>query len=222
MREQIASIQNAFRSNPNAAEIVEAELMRDGGEPLFDVEHMRERAKAHVEEINTIMQDWRVLCVSANKDSDRMWSEYAEDHKGIVLRIEPNIEKDSKFQLFRPVIYRDKRPPLYEETMEHLANGWFADQQARTRGIMEKIIYSKTLKWQHECEYRLAIPLRQNEAPWDTLPYHPEEITEMYLGSALQLKDWGEIVRKARAVNQGVAIFQTKRCSTGAMTFDRI
>jgi hypothetical protein len=70
------------------------------------VEHMRARSESHVKEINEFMQKWRIFCVSTLNDSERMWFAYAENHKGIVLRIEPNIAKDSKFQRFLPVIYR--------------------------------------------------------------------------------------------------------------------
>ena len=55
---------------------------------------MRARAKLHIKEINGLMQDWRVLCVTTNKDSEKMWSQYADKHKGVVLRIEPNVERD--------------------------------------------------------------------------------------------------------------------------------
>ena len=35
------------------------------------------------------------------------------------------------------------------------------------------------LDWGHEREYRLAIPMRQGELPWNSLAYHPEEITKL-------------------------------------------
>jgi hypothetical protein len=222
MREKLALIQRAYRTNPKAVETVKAELAKEGRRPLFDVEFMRARAKGHIKEINDFMQRMRVLCVTTNKDSERMWSEYAEGHKGIVLRIEPNVEKDSKFQRFQPVVYREKRPALYDDTMEVIAGGLFGNQQARIRAIMEKIVYAKTLNWQHECEYRLAIPLGQDETPYDTLAYHPEEITEMYLGLGMDKKDNDEIVAKAKAVNPNIAVFQAKRGAKGAMAFDRI
>jgi hypothetical protein len=206
MREKLALIQQAFRTNPRAADLVKAELLKDGGKPLFDVEHMRARATAHIGEINAFMQQMRVLCVITNKDSERMWSDYAENHKGIVLRIEPNVAKDSNFQRFQPVIYRDKRPPLYDDTIEFIVGGLFGDLQARIRTIIEKIIYAKALKLQHECEYRLAIPIGQDEEPYDTLSYHPED----------------EIVAKARKINQNIAIFQAKRDAKSAIAFERI
>jgi hypothetical protein len=181
---------------------------------------MRGRAKEHLKEINEFMQGMRVLCVTTDKGSERMWDEYAQHHKGIALRIEANIAKDSKFQRFQPVIYREKRPPLHDDTLEFIAGGLFGDHEARIRAIMEKIIYSKTLKWQHESEYRLAIPLAQGEKPYDTLKYHPEEITELYLGSAMDKADKEDILAKTRALNPNIGVFQAKRGEGGAITFE--
>jgi hypothetical protein len=151
-----------------------------------------------------------------------MWSEYAENHKGIALRIEPNIAKDSKFQRFQPVIYRENRPALYDDTMEFIAGGFFGDQEARIRANMEKTVYAKTLKWQHECEYRLAIPVGKDEEPYDTMSYHPEEITEIYLGLAMEPKNKEDIVAEAKAVNPNIAIFHAKRDAKGAIVFNRV
>jgi hypothetical protein len=93
MREMLAFIQQTFRNNPKAEELVKAELAKGDAKPLYDVEHMRRRAQMHIKEINDFMQRWRVLCVTTNKDSEKMWSEYAENHNGIVLRIEPNTRR---------------------------------------------------------------------------------------------------------------------------------
>jgi Protein of unknown function (DUF2971) len=175
MKEKVAFIQHAFLTNPKAADMIKAELVREGTEPIFDVDYTRERAEEILKEINERMQATRALCVTTHKDSERMWSRYAENHKGITLRIEPDLAKDSKFQRFRPVIYRKKRPPLYEDTLEFIAGELFGDLETRVREMVERIVYTKTFEWAHENEYRLAIPLRQNEEPWNTLPYHPEE-----------------------------------------------
>ena len=222
MREKVALIQHVYRTNPKAAEIVKAELSKEGGKPIFDVEYMRERSKVFIKWINDFMQDYRVLCVTTRRDSEKMWSTYAEKHNGIVLRIEPNVPKDSKFQLFRPVEYREKRPPLYDEALDFIAGSLFGDQEARRKAILEKIIYTKTLPWQHEAEYRLAIPLGEGEAPYNVLKFHPEEITELYLGLAMTKEDREEIVTKAKALNPEIAIFQADRDANTKLTFNRI
>jgi hypothetical protein len=89
------------------------------------------------------------------------------------------------------------------------------------REIIDKIVYAKTLKWAHEGEYRLAIPLGQDEAPWETLQFHPEEITELYLGLAMENADKAAILAKARALNADIAVFQMKRGREGKLAVDR-
>jgi hypothetical protein len=178
------------------------------------------RADASLKEINEYMQATRVLCVTTHKDSEKMWFGYAENHKGIALRIKPNLARDSKFQLFRRVIYREKRSPLYEDTLEFIAESLFVDLETRTKAIIEKIVYAKTLEWAHENEYRLAIPMKHNEEPWSTLPYHPEEIVELYLGLATKKADIDRIVGMALAVNPNIAIYRAKRGPDGSLGFD--
>ncbi len=220
MREKLILIQQAFRANPQAIEILKT--AKENGESVYDVERMRECADAHVKEINEFMQGYRVLCVTTHRDSDKMWTGYAENHKGIALRIEGSAAKVSKFQLFRPVIYRESRPALYDDALEFIAGALFGNLEERCKAVLEKIIYSKTLKWQHEGEYRLAIPLGKDEPPYDTLKYHPEEITELYLGLAMNQKNKEEIVAKAKGLNPKIAIFQVTRDLKGAITFKPI
>lgn len=218
MKEKLRAVQQVYRANPDVAELVRAERM-NAGKQIYDVEYHRGRAQAHIAEINEFMQGYRVLCVSVHKDSERMWTEYAEEHKGVVLRIQPNLAKDSKFQLFRPVVYREKRPPLYEDSLEFSAGALFGDHEGRIKDFVERIIYTKTLEWQHEGEYRLAIPIRKGEQPWNTLPYHPEEITELYLGIDMEKSDIQDIVCSARIVNPGIAIFRAERELGGKLVF---
>ncbi|MGB9429644.1 MAG: DUF2971 domain-containing protein [Gammaproteobacteria bacterium] len=221
MKEKIRGIQKGCRANPNAVELVRAELM-NSGKRIYDVEYHRDRAQAYIAEINEFMQSYRVFCVSTHKDSERMWTEYAEKHKGISLRIQPNLAKDSKFQLFHPVIYREKRPSLFKDTLEFIAEALFGDHETRIKEIVERIIYTKTLDWHHEGEYRLAIPIMKDEEPWITLPYHPEEITELYLGLEMEKSDVEDIVSLARIVNRDVTIFRVKRDGGGKLAFDKL
>lgn len=220
MEEQIKVIQQLFRTNPGAAELVRTELA-DPEKPIYDVESHRKRAQTFIAEINEFMRGFRVLCVSVHKDSDLMWKEYAEDHKGIALRIEPNFAKDSKFRLFRPVEYREHRPPIYEGTLEFSTGSLFGNLEARIADIVERIIYTKTLRWRYEGEYRLAIPTKKDEKPWVMLPYHPEEITELYLGQKMEEPDIEAIVNMARSVNGEISIFQAYRDGDGNLIFGK-
>lgn len=222
MKEQIALFQRVYRSNPEAADKVKAELAKEGARPVFDINRTHAQAETFLKLINEHLQANRVLCVTTHKDSEKMWSEYAENHKGIALRIEPALARDSKFQLFRPVIYREKRPPLYEDPLDFIAGSLFGDFETRVKAALERIIYSKTLEWARESEYRLAIPLGQNEKPWNTLSYHPEEISELYLGSAMAKMAADSIICMALEVNRNIKIFRAKRDPDGGFIFNRI
>jgi hypothetical protein len=208
-----------FRANPNAAAILKAAAKKDPTPKLVDVSALKQLCEETLADLNAFMQNYRVFCVTPNKDSDKMWTEYAENHKGIVLRIEPNLEKDSKFQKFLPVSYREKRPALYESAKSFFEDALFADQTTKNEAMLHQIIYSKTLKWKDECEYRLAIPLGQDEEPWETLSYHAEEVTEMYLGAAMTKADKDDLLAKAKKLNPAIKVFQASRSADGKITF---
>lgn len=212
-------IQCAFLKNPLAVEVIKAEQNKEGKESVYVIEHMRDISQAFINEINDFMQDYRVLCVSTQIDSEKMWSGYAENHKGIALRIEPNVAKDSKFQLFRPVEYCTHRPSLYDDTLEFVADALFGDHEVNKRAIIEKIVCTKTLCWEHEAEYRLAIAFGVGEHPCNILKFHPEEITELYLGHAMTSEEKDEIAAKGNKLNPEISIFEVVPNTDHNLTF---
>lgn len=212
---KLAILQHVYRTNPAAAELVKEEAVKLDPIDLYNEEQLQ----AFVNETNAFLQGHRVLCVTTALDSIRMWEEYAESSRGVAIRIEPALAKDSKFRLFRPVRYQDKRPPLYECPRQFVADSLFANQHEKSLLAIEKIVYAKTLKWQHENEYRLVIPAKDGEADWDTLPYHPEEIAEIYMGNAMLLEDRAEILALAKARNPAIKIFSCRMLDGNRMAF---
>jgi len=218
LRQTVQLMQQIFRENPDAVEVIEKELASDSAEDIYDVEHMRAFSGGFVGELNDFLQQYRVLCVSDNNASKVMWERYAEDHCGIVLRVKPNEEKDSKFQLFRKVTYERDRPTLYESTRAFREDALFGNQSEIRREMLNKIIYSKTLEWAYEQEYRLAIPLAPGE-DYDTLPYHPEELSDMFLGAKMVGAEKEEITDLARARNPGIRIHEAHLADSGELAF---
>ena len=198
---------------------MKAKIEEGAMDGVHDMQHMRTLAETTINDVNEFMQGWRVLCVTTHLDSEQMWLGYAENHKGIALRIEPNVGKDSKFQKFVPVLYQERRPPLHDDTLAFVAAGLFGDKDALYMAIMERIIYAKTLDWRHEGEYRLTIPIAPGEEQWNTLPYHPEEITELYLGADITEIDKQQIVALAKGVNASIKVFQASLSVDGKITF---
>ena len=148
----------------------------------------------------------------------KMWNVYAQQHEGIVLRILPNLEKNSKYALFRPVEYREKRPPLYDSAISFLEGGFFDDQVTRAKTLIDKIIYTKTVKWEYEKELRLVIPTRVGHE-WNVMPFHPEEIYELFLGGKINRDVRREVVDLAKSLNPQITIFQAVKGSTEVSFF---
>jgi hypothetical protein len=207
MRAKIALMQEAVRRNPDAATLVRNATKEAAISSFFDLDHMREMNRQFVKEVNDFMQGHRILCVSKLNDSEEMWVRYAQDHQGVVLRILPNTKKDSKFSLFREVTYNEARPPLYESVRSFLKGSLFEDREVRLRALLDNIIYTKTLNWKYEQEYRLAIPIFDGE-DWNMLPYHPEEISELYLGLKTTEETSSEIASLALAMNPEISMFR--------------
>lgn len=215
---KIALMQGALKKNPNAAKILREANEKEPLSSFYNVDHMKERNRSFIKELNEFMQGHRILCVSKRNDSEKMWDIYAQDHHGILLRILPNSKKDSKYELFREVAYSATRPPLYESVRSFLKGSLFENQEQRLKALMDKIIYTKTLEWKDEEEYRLAIPVFDGD-DWNTLPYHPEEISELYLGLKTTEDVRNEIVSMAVAKNPAISIFQAFLDSNKKLSF---
>lgn len=206
MRDKIMLIQQALRQNPSLVH-----EMQSRADQNQDIEAYTEMAKQQIADLNEFMQGYRVLCVTDKLNTEYMWEGYADDHKGIAIRIEPSKEYDSIFTLFKPITYVEKRPALYKDAKDFIESAYFSNQTKRRIELLDEIIHTKTMKWKPESEFRLAIPLRNGEKPWNTLPYRSEEITEIHLGCQIEpdFKDF--IVDLAKGVNPNISIFQVER-----------
>lgn len=218
MRMKIALLQQVYRNNPDAAELVKQTVQNDRVDDIYDVERLRGVSEDTLREVNEYLQGFRVLCLTKNNNSEKMWARYADDHQGIVLRVMPNHAKDSKFSLLKEVQYADERPPLFPSTLAFIEDSLFGNQEENNQRYIDTVIYTKTREWDYECEYRLAIPHFPHEN-WNTLPYHGEEIAELYLGINTSEENKKKFVILAQAINPAIRIFQTIRDKTQQISF---
>jgi hypothetical protein len=222
LRPSVITLQKTFREKPELAPIVAAELKKDPEKGGFGIEAWRTRSDGFVNETNEFLQSYRVFCVTTDKASGRMWKEYAQADRGIALRVTPSVEKDSKYLMFRPVTYQAVRPPIFANSADYAAETLFGNQAERARAALHGIIYAKTNDYKFESEYRLVIPLAEGEKDYRTQPYHPEEISELYLGAAIADADKEDLLATAKALNPDVVIFQAKRDAEGKISFDGV
>ncbi len=117
------------------------------------------------------------------------------------------------------MIYREKRPALYDDTMEFLAGGLFGDLRPDSCHHGEADCTKRSVE--PVC-IELAIPLEGMEKPYNTMSYHPEEVTEVYLVSQSCRKTKADIVAKAMSVNPDIAIFQVGRDAKDVIVFNKL
>ncbi len=211
----VKELQTILKADPGSVETLKRQVKELG---LFDIEQMRALADGFVKDTNEFLAQYTILCVSTDKACERMWEDYAQDHEGIVLRVEPSIEKGSELTRFQPVTYHRSRPAIYDRTPDFMRDSLFADQEARAKAILHKIIYAKTLPYKFESEYRLAVP-SSKEGNWEARPYHPEEITELYIGLAMTDSNRADIVAKAGANNRNIRVFRADRDAQKKLIF---
>lgn len=214
-------IQQTFRENSDTAQLVKSHTQNDRVSDIYDLEHIKKFSHSSINKLNELLQNYRIFCVSEKNNSTRMWENYAQKHKGIVLRILPNVAKDSKFTLFRKVKYQTEKPPLFESTLSFLEDSLFADQKDIREKVLDRIVYTKTSEWAYEHEHRLAIPIFNGEN-WDTIPYHPEEISELYLGAKMEDIEKNIIINLAKAINSNIIIFQTSIDTKNQFNFTKL
>jgi hypothetical protein len=146
LRANIESFQKVLKKNPTLAANLKLAIASNAA--IFDLGApiMESLAKETIDAVNALMQRHRVLCVTTALDSEKMWTGYTKNHKGIALRIEGNPAKASKFECFEKVSYFEKRPVLYDDVAAYVEAALFADRTAQNLELMRKIIYSKTLE----------------------------------------------------------------------------
>lgn len=205
-RKIIIILQNALRVSSNISEFKKA-IQNDAS--FINIDWYKNYCSRFIFLINSILQKYRVLCVSEFNNSTRMWERYAENYQGIVLGITPDLQKDSGLRLMRKVNYCTSRPTLYSSGLTFLEKSTFGNHDEITKVIMPNIIHTKTLDWEYEKEYRLAIPIFDDEENWNTSSYHPTEISELYLGAKISNELKNEVIYLARKINPHVNIFNS-------------
>lgn len=182
--------------------------------------------KYHGQFFENLYKQYRVLCFSETSEATLLWSHYADEHKGIALGFD--LAKGC-FPLGQqpagiPVSYCGDRKELklpiehYRhrglQAMHPLPEGCAmtasgeliaeAEQKARYRESIEKLLRHKHDAWRYEREirflYDISLPGRdgiQERQDHDIAVFQPEAVTEVIFGfrcSVENVKKMGEIL----------------------------
>ncbi len=151
------------------------------------IEKEKERWK---KEIGT----YRILCFSESNDSGLMWKRYAEKHSGIVFQWKPIVAIDSPLYMARPVTYTDDIPEA--ATFEYFTDVAIGLKPLPSADDFLTLVTTKATSWSDENEWRIVSSKRiYDSGEYEDVPFSPQEINAVYLGSQIDIKDKQDILK---------------------------
>ncbi|MCE8005148.1 DUF2971 domain-containing protein [Billgrantia ethanolica] len=156
----------------------------------------------------------RVLCVSETNDNVVMWSHYAEEHRGLVLKLRCIDELDNTLLAARRVDYSREFPmfPSLDQYVRHLTGEDPIDLAA----LSWDVAFTKHTDWAYEKEWRVHMPLL-HEPPGDgytLLKENPSVFGAVYLGCRMTDEVREQILEAVEEHIPHAQVFQGKRSTS--------
>ena len=176
---------------------------------LYDIERIKRINKEVLDFASNSFLNDGVFCVTTDKNNLLMWAHYAEKHKGAILEFSPDVANDSILLASRPVLYSDKRPLLYRSPEDMIFHGFAMTQEESMSKILDGLVYTKSVEWGYEREYRCYVPkLISKEKPFELLKFGSQELAAVYLGCKMAPKIKSRVIDLAKKINPAIKIYQ--------------
>ncbi len=181
-RDKIMIINRAFKKNAESREKIRQQILSLPIDELHDLDEMRREHLDAVDVLRDFFKNDGIFCSSVDDNNLLMWAHYAEQHRGAVLELTPSVEKDSPLLLSNEIIYSDVRPVLYRDPADMIKRGMTMSETKSAKEMYDRLVYTKSMEWSYEKEYRLHIPgfIPENRE-YATCKLYSEELTGVYL-----------------------------------------
>jgi hypothetical protein len=154
-------------------------------------------------EIRAVMADTSIFCVSETHDNLLMWSHYAQNHTGAVIKFLALPEVDSPLIVAQSVRYTTRMPRREFASI--------LDFQKSLTETVELITLTKSDVWAYEKEWRIVAGLRDKTQSYEILRYAPEELGAVYLGCKMADDDKQELVEITRRLYPQAKLYQANK-----------
>lgn len=173
--------------------------------------------------IENDLNDSRVLCISEANTNVVMWSHYAEEHKGVCLKLNCIDEIDNTLLVAKPVVYQESFPmfPSLKDFVDELTG----IRKIDFGKLLYQIPFVKHKDWAYEREWRIHIPNTggENKEGFDDWKEDPNVFGAIYLGCRIKKKDILDIIEIAKELYPQIEIFQTVPRTDGfALDFKKL
>jgi hypothetical protein len=128
----------------------------------------------------------QILCFSEAPDIILMWSYYAQNHAGVVLRFADR-SPNSPLRLARQVNYVTQMPALLDDNLlsDMLAGfGGIVPQE-----VLDQAVWTKSDHWAHEREWRLYSANGPPDVQFEDIPFYPTDLDGVIFGARLSASD---------------------------------
>jgi hypothetical protein len=150
----------------------------------------------------------KLLCLTEVNDNLLMWSHYAANHTGVVLRLACVEELDSPWGVAQPIVYSRTMPRLLDnESLRQLVTGQSTIDRSQT---LHDLVFTKAIDWQYEQEWRTA-SFESHDANVEDVSFNKKELAGVYFGCRCPKETYEEITMLARKINPEVEIFYGRK-----------
>ncbi|MBO9124925.1 MULTISPECIES: DUF2971 domain-containing protein [unclassified Rhizobium] len=155
-----------------------------------------------------LLRDLKILSLTVRPDIPTMWAHYADSYRGVVLRFK-SADKKSPFFMAKPVDYVSELPDLFtdEELIDHIT----ARKLITSRMAVDKIIYTKSIHWSYEQEWRISLGSgRDKDKLYEDQFFGMEELDGIIFGLGTT-EDDREILSMLARKHEPMQLMQLKR-----------
>jgi hypothetical protein len=138
-----------------------------------------------------IRKDFRILCLGIEKDNHHLWNKYAEEHKGVVIKLACRDESDSPWLIAQPVEYFPEKDLFL--TVEDWAEASSLEVGKAVEYIFEKCTLRKANdnehKWFEQNEWRIIdLCMPHETGTVSDSGVDPKDFSAVYFGYKMDLR----------------------------------
>lgn len=140
----------------------------------------------------------RILCVSEVSDNITMWAHYSDGHKGAVLQLDANDERDSSLLRAQQVVYQAGAPQLPSAAM--WAHAILGEADIDWEEFFKEYHYVKTPDWAYEREWRVLTYATETEGElYSDWRFAAPDLSAVFLGEKFPVGEREEFVSLIRS-----------------------
>ncbi len=163
----------------------------------LDFEEARETEKKAIEVLNInldlIMQHSGVTCFSSERNNQRMWGTYGDNHAGVVIEFSTDPALSRLGGHFGQVRYIDRNPGF-------CPSSFMGGDTRYDSHLLSKLLYFKHIDWAGEKEWRLIMIADEEQPPKDRIVHFERSaMTRVFLGPRIEPELEAQIISAADA-----------------------